>query len=36
MSFYGRIFQIFLAAATIVGAFAALEPWRGKPHQSRN
>jgi len=26
-SFYGRMFQIFLAATYIVGAFAALEPW---------
>jgi hypothetical protein len=29
VSFYGRMFQIFLSAIFIVGAFAALEPWVG-------
>lgn len=30
VSFYTRIFQIFLAALYIVGAFAALAPWLGR------
>jgi len=29
VSFYSRMFQIFLSAIYIVGAFAALEPWAG-------
>ncbi len=29
-------FLILLAAVYIVGAFTALEPWRGTPQQPRN
>ena len=35
-SFYTRMFQIFVAAIYIVGAFAALEPWLGGRREPRD